>query len=207
MASQNLESERTLRAFLPSKMEMISLPLISLAFLTAANSFQWLRTVDGRNYMLVIEYMQLRVRGVLSYLDSVLGATAPLLIFWMFIGLIVYVLLWAAIGAWKSYQEDLPADGKRMIVPKGYNHARVLRGSIVHIFVRILATAMLIVWIYQIFARILPYASSLFLRGFETISFQTAAYCLLAILIVAASAFVTSILSRCTVLRDRVFRA
>jgi hypothetical protein len=205
MASQNIETERTLRAFFPSKLELISLPLFSLVFLAITNSFQLLRRVEGKDYLLIIEYMQLRFKEALSYLDTILGSTIPLVIFWMFVGIIVYIMLWVAIGAWTAYRDDLPADGKRMIVPKGYNHAKVLRGSLVHIFTRVISGGLLIVWIYLLFAELLPYSSRLFLKGIEVISLDNTYRCLIAVLIMAGSIFVTSVLTRCVVLRDRVF--
>lgn len=200
-----MTTDRTLRAFLPSKLELISLPLLSLVFLTLSNSFQLLRTVEGEDYLLVIDYMQMRFREALSYLDQILGSTIPMVIFWVFIGLIVYVLLWFAIGAWKVYQEDLPLEGKKMIVPKGYNHAKVLRGSLAHIFVRIISGVLLLVWVYMMFSEILPYSSEMFLKGIETLSLKNSYRIPLSALLMAGSIFINSVLARCVVLRDRVF--
>lgn len=205
MDSQGIEEKRFLRAFIPSKMELVALPVFSLLFLTLINSFQFLRSAGSQNYTLIVEFVQLRVRETLSYIDSIAGNTLPTLLFWMLVGTIVYVLLWVGFGAWQTWRNDLPPGGKRMIVPHGYNHGKLLRGSIVHLLVRSLAIVLLTIWGYYLFAEVLPYLSSTFLKGFETLSLNSVWRILSAVIGLAFSLFFTFVLARCVVLRERVF--
>ncbi len=204
MSSHNTETERTLRAFIPTRFELIALPSTSLLFLTLSNSFELLRSVDGRNYLMVINFMEAQVKSFLGVIDRLIGATAPLVVFWMFVGIIVYILLWLGMGAYSTYKNDLPSE-KGMIVPANYNHARVLRGSIVHLLVRILAGGLLLIWLYLLFAEVLPYASEIFLKGIEKISLKTLYYGALSALVLSAWLFTITVLARCVMLRDRIF--
>src|SRR5690606_1774852 len=172
---------------------------------TLINSFQFLRSAGSQNYTLIVEFVQLRVRETLSYIDSIAGNTLPTLLFWMMVGTIVYILLWVGFGAWQAWRNDLPPGGKRMIVPHGYNHGKLLRGSIVHLLVRSLAIVLLTIWGYYLFAEVLPYLSSTFLKGFETMSLDSIWRILSAVIGLALSLFFTFVLTRCVVLRERVF--
>ena len=202
---KNQSEQRTLRALLPSKTELIGLPVISLAFLAIINSFGFLRRVGTTDYTLLVEYIQARTKEALSYIDSVIGNTIPTLLFWMFIGIIVYVLLWLAVGTWRTWRSDLPPEGKGMITPYDYNRNRVLRTSIVHVLVRFLAALALTVWIYMLFAETLPYTSQLFIKGAVDMDLHSIYRCGLAGLMLAGWFFITSVLARCVVLRERVF--
>lgn len=204
MSSSDIETERAFRAFVPTKIELIALPLVGLLFLTLSNSFQLLRSVDGNNYQLIIDFIEAQVESFLSAVDRLVGSTAPLVLFWMFVGIVVYVLLWLGLGIYNAYRSDLPNE-KGMVVPRDYNHARVLRGGVAHMLVRVIAGALLITWVVLLFTEVLPYASQLFVREVENISLLTLAYAMLATLVLSAWLFTIMVLCRCVVLRDRVF--
>lgn len=205
MDPNNQSEKHTLHALLPSKAELIVLPILSLVFLALINSFHFLRRVNNTDYTLLVEYVQARTKEALKFIDELIGNTIPTLLFWMFIGIIVYVLLWLAIGAWRTWRSDLPPEGKDMITPYDYNHAKVLRASIAHVLVRVLAGIALTVWIYMLFAETLPYTSQLFIKGAVDMDLHSIYRCGLAGLMLAGWFFITSVLARCVVLRERVF--
>lgn len=204
MSSQSLTTDRTIRAFVPTKLELIALPTFSLIFLTLSNGLQLIRNIDDENYQQIIDYMETQVKSLLEIVDRLIGSTAPLILFWMFIGVVAYILLWLGIGVYNTYKGDLPEE-KGMIVPADYNHSRVLRSSIVHLLTRGIAAGLLIVWLYMLFAEVLPYCGELFLTGMERVSLATLTHIVLATLILSAWLFTISILSRSVMLRDRVF--
>src|SRR5690606_7015536 len=125
MASHDSNNDRTIRAFTPTKIELIALPIVSLAFLILSNSFLLLRSVNGNDYDLVTDYLNAQTRSILSSVDRLAGSTAPLVLFWMFIGILVYVLLWVGLGAYNAYRSDLLRE-KGMVLPRHYNRTRVL---------------------------------------------------------------------------------
>ena len=143
MDEHTIENERAFRAFVPSKLELIILPIASLLFLTVTNSVGLLRSVDGQNYLLVVDYMQARLKDALSAIDRIVGFTIPLVVFWMFIGVIAYLLLWLALGAYNAYRTDVP-QVKGMVVPNGYNRSKIFHESLVRFFTRALAAGTLI---------------------------------------------------------------
>lgn len=205
MTLQREDIRQVARVFLPTPTELISLFILSFLALVLINSFSFLRTVEGQNYTLVIEYIQIRVREALTYVDGILGPTIPLVILWMFIGMIVYLILWFMIGAWRAWREDLPPDGPGMIVPKEYSHAKGLRRTILRILLRTTVGVLLLVWFFIFFASVLPKINSMFLEG--STELKRAWLCLVASALLAGSLFIMAILARCLVMRTRVFES
>lgn len=204
MDEQSLETQRLIRAFIPSPSELILLPAFSLFFLALSSGYVHFTRTDDAQYELVSHYLQSQLQAGLARLDRLAGATVPTAIFWAFVGLVVYLLVWLLIGAYHAYQADVPKE-KGMILPRDYNRAAVVRSSIAHLCIRVLALGILILWFYLLLSQILPYTSSVFLDEFSAPTILTPLYCLGATALLAAWLFVIAVLSRCMVLRDRVF--
>ncbi len=204
MESQNIDTKRTNRAFTPSKLELIALPIFSLLFLTGSNAFTYFRTVDDVNYLVVTDYMQARFRSALGTIDELLGPTALTVLFWMVVGLVVYVIAWLIYTTYTAYKNDIPVT-RGMVVPKEYNQSKVLHESIARFLVRLIATILFVVWMYTFFAEILPYASRTYLAAITSFSLSSLGMIVWSVLLLSASVFSFFLLVRCIVLRDRVF--
>ncbi len=204
METKETETEHTKRAFTPTKVELIVLPIISLLFLVASNTFTYFRTVDNVNYIIVTDYMQLRFKSALSTLDELLGATLLTVAFWMIIGLIVYIIAWLSYTMYVTYKNEIPIT-KGMALPKEYNRSKVLHDSIARFLTRVISTVLFVIWLYVFFAEILPFISITFLNGITAAGLGFLVPVVWSVVALAGSIFIFSLLIRCMVLRDRVF--
>lgn len=204
MHTEEEQNPHTKRAFTPTKMELIVLPIVSFLFLIAANTFTYFRTVDDTNYLIVTDYMQLRFRSALGTIDELLGPTTLTIAFWMVIGLIVYIIAWLSYTTYVAYKNDIPIT-KGMVVPKEYNRSKVLHESIVRFLTRLISTILFVAWLYFFFAEALPAISILFLDGITRLGFEATISVVWSVAALSLSIFIFSLLIRCMVLRDRVF--
>src|SRR5688572_17096115 len=108
------DSKRTLRAFIPSKLEAIIIPIAVFLFLVVSNSMTLLQTIDGKSYPLLTEYLQVQATRLLTTLDEVVGPRLPLIMFWMAIGIIAYVICWFVYIIFTTYKSDVLSIKKGM---------------------------------------------------------------------------------------------
>ncbi len=198
------EREHFRRALLPSKMELIVLPILSFLFLVLINSTTYLRSVDGTEYTLAIEYTQVRFKEALKFADQQISSMILTVVLWMFIGVVVYVLLWFAISSYKAYKDDMTPT-KGMVLPRGYRSSSVIHEAIARICLRVIAGVLLMFWVYMLFAEMLPYASSMLLEGMMSFSLLSVLRVIWAVIILTGSVFIVFVLARFVVLRERVF--
>lgn len=198
-------SKRTLHAFIPSKLEVIIIPIAVFLFLVLSNSFSLLQTIDGKSYPLLTEYMEVQIRSALRSLDQAVGPQIPLILFWMIIGIIVYILCWFAYNFYAAYKNDVSNVEKGLIAPEGFDKSKAWHENLAHFLTRIIAAVLLIFWLYLLFTQILPSMSGVFLEHITNFHIQSIPHILYTVIVLSASTFVVFILARCIVLRDRVF--
>ncbi len=199
-----MEQKRTIKAFVPSKLEAIILPVSALVFLSLTYGLSLFRKADGESYILVIEYLETHARALLQWLDEAVGATIPLMLFWMIVGTVVYVIGWILYVIAATYRSDI-VQTKNMIVPKDYSRRKAWHESLARLLTRVISGALLALWLYLLFSEVLPFAYLTFHASAAQLSLWSIAEALLATILVSAWIFVAAVLSRCIVLRDRVF--
>lgn len=199
------DSKRTLHAFIPSKLEAIIIPIAVFLFLLLANSMTLLQTIDGKNYPRFTEYLQVRAHNVLDAIDRSVGPRVPLILFWMTIGIIVYVICWFTYSAYSTYKSDVRSIKKGMIAPANYNESKAWHENLARFLTRLIAAVLLVFWLYLLLTQMLPNASNTFLQHMADFSIASIPHLVLSVGVISLAVFAISVLARCIVLRDRVF--
>lgn len=180
------------------------LSIISSVTLLVINSFSYIKDANDVVYAEATDYIDARFREFLSVIDRYIGATLPTVFFWMFVGMIVYVIGWVGFSAYVAYRDDIPRT-KGMILPRGANKSKLFRESIAHFLVRTISFVLLAYWIFMLVTEIIPLTSDMFLgeegQGIAMRIFTAIG----SVVILALSLFVCFVLARCVVMRDRIF--
>lgn len=205
MDSEKLGQKRLIETFIPTITEIIASVIFSFLFLVVINSFNFVRKIDLQYHQYVTDYIEHRFRESINFIDTTLPPSLLMMVVWAFVGMAAYVVLWLGLGMWHSWRTDNPVDGKRMVVPRNFNHSRALRSSIAHTFIRLLAGMLVLIWAGTFFTKILPHASASLIKAMSPLTLSGVPRLLQATLFVAGSWFVLTVLLRCCVLRVRVF--
>lgn len=208
MASSTQENIKDLsrfkRAFLPTRIEAASLLIGSFLFLLIINTFSFFRTIGGENYTLASELIRSYIERLLAPTDNQQGSQILTVVFWMFIGIMAYLIVWIIVSVIQAYNSDVHGS-KRLVLPQGSSSKRIFHEYVLRLAIRILATIMFLYWIYLLLAGFLPYASQTFLKSMTDISLKNLLWTGWSVLVLAGSVFVAVIFARCIVLRERVF--
>lgn len=166
--------------------------------------YSYLRSVDTESYLEATDTIETSIRSGLGIVDQLAGSTVPLVIFWMMVGLFVYVVGWFLYRAYAAYKNDLPISGN-MIKPIGYDEDKNTQEAFIRIAIRLISLFLLVYWIYMCLTEVLSFSSGLFMESIIDIAPGSIFGIMLAIVTLALSSFVVSVLARCVVMRERVF--
>ncbi|MCA9348022.1 hypothetical protein KC867_01280 [Candidatus Saccharibacteria bacterium] len=197
--------QQIIKALTPTKSELIIIPLLSFLVVGFFALMEYFQAIDGKNYEIVANNIEDYIRSTLATLDQLLGVTLLTLIFWMFIGTLVYSIIWTAISAYSTYKDDL-LDTESLVFPRGYQKSKVISEGIAKIALRTTATILLLFWIFTFLTQILPMAMNGSVTSEHTNLPSTATSMLVSIATLSISIFVSFVLVRFMLLRTRIFR-
>lgn len=198
------EVKNIVTAVIPTRLELIFIPLSCLLFLSFLAALEYFQTTDGNNYEIVAQNIESYVRSFLALFDRYLGITFLTLIFWMLVGTIVYSIIWIAASTYTAYKNDMPRT-RGIIFPRGYKKSSIVHEAIAKISIRTAAVITLGFWLYIFLTKILPYSTSEFLSPNYQSTSKIIIQSIISVLLIAISTFVIFVLCRLTLLRTRVF--
>lgn len=178
--------------------------LVSALLLIVINSFSYIRTTNDVVYAEATDLIDARFREGLSMLDKYIGATLPSVFFWMFVGMIVYVIGWVSWSVYVVYRDDVPRT-KGMILPRGANKSKLFKESVAHFLIRVISFVLLVYWVSMLITQIIPITSTMFLGDEQRSVAMMIVSTIASILVLALSLFASFALARCVLMRDRVF--
>jgi len=202
--AESHELERLKRAFIPSKIEILSLSLGSSFVLLVLNLLPAIRQFNGTNYALMTEYIREVMEKLLAPTNNQSSSVVLTIIFWMVVGMFVYIIIWIVGNLISNYRRDI-LNTKNMVLPITYNKNSGWHETFLRMLVRALSTIMFLYWAYLLFAGILPNASAMFLDSFNEFSIRSILQIIGSIIVLSLSVFVATVFARCIFLRERVF--
>lgn len=198
------EGDHLKRAFVPTRVELSALLITSFLLLLTLNVLPAIQSVASANYTMLTEYIREIIERLLAPTNNQQASVVLTAVFWMAIGIIVYLVIWVIASTYASYRGDV-VHTKGMVLPASYNKHAAWHETLFRWCVRILATLMFLYWSYLFLASILPFTSQLFLASFSVMSAYSVVTAIGSVVLLAASLFAAIVLSRCIVLRERVF--
>lgn len=202
-SNENQKSELK-RTFVPTKIELAVLPIVSLVVLLLLNALQAIKSVDGGQYVLVPEYIQGYVQKILEPTNSQFGNTFFTFVFWMVIGILTYMLIWVISTLLVAYKNDKPWNG-HMVLPNNFNKDKAGHEILTRFLVRTLALLALLTWSYLFLTKLFPNVSSSFLDNMTDFNIVSLIKIIYNVVSLSVFLYVFSILTRFVLLRSRVF--
>lgn len=195
----------TYKWLLPTRLELVAYFLLGLLTVLLSN-------VQAIEHILAagsgFDFRDVTLKTLGSRADTLLGgnvpATAVIFTFWAVVGLVVYLMLWAASNFISQMGANLAA--RKYLHPEGTDPNYLLKAYIIRGFLRIIGIAVLLYYLGFLVQVLLPLCTDAFKAllqsGFELASIKTA-FIMLALEI--AALHLIAVCARLALLRKRVF--
>lgn len=191
------------KAFVPTFFEILALVFVSLAMLLAINFNYFARNLYGAtDYQTITQVISTSIRTRLQFLDGSHGGTIVVLLFWMGIGLVVYLTL-TVLGRVAQQMKQNDSKNQEMVYPSLAARQQETRSFSQQRVLRSVAAVFLFMWLFLFLRYLLPQATLSFISGLQ--NWPTPWQSVLAVLGLAASLYLIVVLCRCIALRIRVF--
>jgi hypothetical protein len=193
------------QAVTPSIIETVSYLMISTALLSVTNFTKFIeyfqKSTGG------VENIQSVDKSVQLFIDKIVGdrfAVLSTALFWMVIGIIAYVSIWAVISYFQTLKSEI-SFVQAFVHPLGYDRQQSMSSVWIKAAWRVVFGIIFLVWLFILLRYILPASSLAFYVG--VINFPGLAQLaggLFGVLFFALSMFAAVVLLRFTWLRTRL---
>lgn len=204
MTLNEQDTKYILKALIPTKMEAILLVAFSFGALGLLAGLEYFEAIDSTNYQAVASDIEKYTRSALSLFDKYIGVTFLTLVFWMFVGTLVYSIIWIGVSSYNAYRNDLP-DTKGLVFPRGYKRSNVIHEGIAKFSIRVVSIILFVGWAYFLVTKLLPSLINTFMKRPGENLTSAIIQIIFSTLLLACSVFIIFILSRLVLLRTRVF--